>query len=41
VGREQGLLMDLIVFFVCLEHAVEPRKELFGTMIRVQDYWSV
>jgi hypothetical protein len=38
VGREQGFLVLLVVLFVCFEHAIKPRKELFSTVIGVQDY---
>jgi hypothetical protein len=38
VGREQGFLVLLIVLFVCFEHAIKPRKELFSTVVGVQDY---
>ena len=33
-------MVGLVIFLVCFEHAIEPREELFGTVIRVQDYWS-
>jgi hypothetical protein len=38
VRGEQGFLVLLVVLLVCCEHAIEPRKELFGTVIGVQDY---
>ena len=38
VRREQGFLVLLVVLFICFQHAIEPRKELFGTVIGVQDY---
>lgn len=41
VGREQGFLVLLVVLFVCFEHAIEPRKKLFSTVIGVQDYGTV
>ena len=41
VGREQGFLVDLVILFICVEHAIEPREELFGTVIRVQNHWTV
>ena len=34
-------MVDLVIFFIRFEHAIEPREELFGTVIRVQDYWTV
>lgn len=29
--------MDLVVGLVCVEHAVEPREELLGAVVRVED----
>jgi hypothetical protein len=33
--------VGLIILFIRCEHAIEPRKELFGTVIGVQYYWTV
>ena len=35
VGGEEGLSVGLEVLFVGFEHAVEPRQQVFGTVIRV------
>lgn len=36
-SREEGLSVLLEVSLVGLEHTIEPRKELLGTVVRVED----
>ena len=35
---EEGFAMDLEVGLISLEHAIEPRQELLGTVVRVKDH---
>lgn len=37
--REEGLARLLVVSLVSLEHSVEPREELLGAVVRVEDDW--
>lgn len=36
-SREKGLSVLLEVSLVGLEHTIKPRKELLGTVVRVED----
>ena len=37
MGGEEGLVVQLEVSLIGIEHAVEPREELLGTVIGVKD----
>ena len=38
VAAEQGLAVFLVVLLVRIHHAVEPRKQLLGAVVRVQHH---
>lgn len=40
-SREEGLSVLLEVSLVGLEHTIKPRKELLGTVVRVEDDGTV
>lgn len=40
VGGEERNAVDLVVSLVGIEHAVEPREELLGAVVGVEDNWD-